>query len=58
VRVLADDHVIMRSDYSLLCLDTSEYVTEGKSRAVRDYQNSAGTHHSHLQSRHDETKYM
>ena len=54
----ADDGVIMLSDYSLLCLYTSGYVTEGKSRVVSDYHNSAGTHHSHFQSRHDETKYM
>jgi hypothetical protein len=102
VGVMAVDRVIMRSDYSLFCLDTSGYVTAEESRVVSDYtgqqrfwpmrksvsfwcifgrwiricfqnfsithtfrlnfvvqcyQNSAGTHQSHLQSRHDETIY-
>ena len=34
---MAVDRVIMRSDYSLFCLDTSGYVTAEESRVVSDY---------------------
>ena len=33
------------------CLYTLRYVTAGKSRLAIGYQNSVGTHNSHLQSR-------
>jgi hypothetical protein len=52
---MADYRVIMRSDYNVLCLYTSGYVKEGNRRLAREYQNSVGTHHCNLQSRHDET---
>jgi hypothetical protein len=55
---MAGDPVIQRSDYNVSCLDTSSYVTAGKSRVVREYQNSVGTHHRHLQSRVGETVHM
>jgi hypothetical protein len=52
---MAEYHVIIWSDYDVLCLDTSGYVTAGNSRAARGYQNSVGTRHCNLQSKHDET---
>jgi len=55
---MAGDPVIQRSDYNVSCVDTSCYVTAGKSRAVREYQNSVGTHHHNLQSRIGETIHM
>jgi hypothetical protein len=55
---MANDRVIMRSDYNVLCLDTWGYVTARNSRLARGYQNSVGTYHYYLQSRIDETKYM
>ena len=55
---MANDRLIMRSDCNVSCLDTLGYVTAGNSRLARGYQNSVGTHHSHLQNRIDETKYM
>jgi hypothetical protein len=55
VGVVADCRVTMRSDYNVLCLDISSYVSIGKSRLVRGYQNSVGTHHCNFQSRINET---
>jgi hypothetical protein len=52
---MADYRVIMRSDYKVLCLYNSGYVTAGNSRVARGYENSVGTHHRHLQSRINET---
>jgi hypothetical protein len=53
-----DDRVIQRSDYNVSCQDTSSCVTAGNSRLARRYQNSIGTHHSHLQSSIVETIQM
>ena len=55
---MLNDRLIRRSDYSVSCLDTLGYVTAGNSRRARGYQNSVGIHHSHIQSRIDETKHM
>jgi hypothetical protein len=55
---MAGDRVIQRSDYNVSCLDTSDYVTSRKRRVVSEYEESVGTHHSHLHSRIDETIYM
>jgi len=52
---MADYHTIMQIDYNVSCLYTSSYVTTGNDRLVGGYHNSVGTHHSHLQSRVDET---
>jgi len=57
-RFMANDQVIQWSDYNVSCLDTLGCVTAGNSRLARRYQNYVGTHHSHLQSRIDETIYM
>ena len=43
------------TDYNVLCLDASGYVTTGNSGMARGFQDSVGTHHSHFQSRIDET---
>jgi len=58
VGFMANDRFIMQSDYNVSCLHTVGYVTTGNSRLAKGYQNSVGTHHSHLQNRIDETKYM
>jgi hypothetical protein len=55
---MTDNRVIMRNDYSVLCLDTVGYVTAGNSRLASGYKISVGTYHCHLQSGIDETKYM
>jgi hypothetical protein len=55
---MAGDRVIMRSDYNVLCLETSGYVTAGNSQVARGYRNSVGSYHCHFQSRIDDTKYM
>ena len=54
MRLMANDRVIMRSDFNVSCLDTLGYVMPGNSRLARGYQDSVGTRHSHLQSRIDE----
>ena len=51
VGLVANDWVIIRSDYDMSCLDTLGYVMPGNSRLARGYQDSVGTRHSHLQSR-------
>jgi len=51
---MADYRVIMQTDYNVLCLDASGYVTTENGRVAREYQNSVRTHHCHLQSRIDE----
>jgi hypothetical protein len=51
---MADYRVIMQTDYNVLCLDTSGYVTTGNRPVAGGYQNSVGTHQYHLQSRIDE----
>jgi hypothetical protein len=54
VGFMADYCMIMQTDYNVSCPDTTDYVTAGNSRLARGCQNSIGTHHYHLQSRHDE----
>jgi hypothetical protein len=51
----ADYHVTLRSDYNVLCLYTSSYVTTGNSRVVSECKSCVGTHQYHLQSRINET---
>jgi len=52
---MADYRVTILSDYNVLCLDTSSYVTTGNSRLVSGCKYCVGTHQYHLQSRINET---
>ena len=55
VGFMADDRVVMRSDCSVSCLDTSGYVTAGNSRLVRGYMCFVGKNDTHLQGTNNVT---
>ena len=52
---MADYRVTVRSDYNVLCLYNSSYVTTGNSRVVSGCKYCVGTHQYHLQSGVNET---